>query len=423
MDESFTVLPDAFVGVEDGRIVHLSQTPPAESVRPETIIDAAGMVMLPGLINCRTRLTHSLLRGVGDDLDRRAAVEDHILPAESRTDPRTAEAAALLSIAECLRFGVTSVSDQSVCCDAVAKAAADSGIKACLCPVLSGGPEQVEREFSALRRTWHGYDRGRIRIDAGIPEAPAGDPQIWELMARAAAEDDLGMQITLSETREAHESWVERTALTPSQTMDCHRVLEGRTSAAHCVHLTEADMALLGKRKVTAVFCPVADGKTAAGQADAVAMVRCGMNVALGTDSALFHNNLDLWEDVKAAVLAARTLHGPGAFPAPAALMTATVCGARAQGRERECGMLKVGMDADLCLLDLSQPHLIPCHDLMSHAVYAASGRDVAMTMVRGKILYSAGKFPTIDLTKVMKELTEYAVPKLFDPQPEEEPS
>ena len=82
--------------------------------------------------------------------------------------------------------------------------------------------------------------------------------------------------------------------------------------------------------------------------------------------------------------------------------------------------MLKIGMDADLCLLDFSQPHLIPCHNLMSHLVYAVSGHDVALTMVRGKILYSAGKYHTIDMTKVMEEFTNYTSPKVFS---EEDPA
>ena len=77
--------------------------------------------------------------------------------------------------------------------------------------------------------------------------------------------------------------------------------------------------------------------------------------------------------------------------------------------------MIKVGMDADLCLIDFSAPHLIPCHNVLSALVYSAKGGDVAMTMVRGKILYQSGSFPTIDLKKVVEELTAYALPRLFD--------
>ena len=72
-------------------------------------------------------------------------------------------------------------------------------------------------------------------------------------------------------------------------------------------------------------------------------------------------------------------------------------------------------MDADLILLDFTQPHLIPCHNVLNGLVWSAKGGDVAMTMVRGKILYENGQFPTIDMKKVVEELTEYAIPRLFE--------
>ena len=77
--------------------------------------------------------------------------------------------------------------------------------------------------------------------------------------------------------------------------------------------------------------------------------------------------------------------------------------------------MLQVGMDADIALVDFSAPHLIPCHNVLNGLVWSAKGGDVAMTMVRGKILYQNGVFSTIDLKKVVEELTTYAIPKLFE--------
>ena len=139
------------------------------------------------------------------------------------------------------------------------------------------------------------------------------------------------------------------------------------------------------------------------------------MNVALGTGGAIECGNLDMFEVLRGAAMSVRATTGdPAALPSPAALMMATTCGARAQGRAMECGMIKEGFDADLCLLDFSAPHLIPCHNVLNGLVYSAKGGDVAMTMVRGRILYQNGHFPTIDLQKVVQELTEYAIPTLF---------
>jgi 5-methylthioadenosine/S-adenosylhomocysteine deaminase len=77
--------------------------------------------------------------------------------------------------------------------------------------------------------------------------------------------------------------------------------------------------------------------------------------------------------------------------------------------------MLKVGMDADIALVDFSAPHLMPCHNVLSGLVFSAKGGDVAMTMVRGEILYQNGRFPTIDLNTVVQELMTYAIPRLFN--------
>lgn len=77
--------------------------------------------------------------------------------------------------------------------------------------------------------------------------------------------------------------------------------------------------------------------------------------------------------------------------------------------------MLQVGMDADIALVDFTAPHLMPCHNVVNGLVFSAKGGDVAMTMVRGKILYQNGKFPTIDLNEVVKELMENAIPRLFE--------
>ena len=146
------------------------------------------------------------------------------------------------------------------------------------------------------------------------------------------------------------------------------------------------------------------------------------MNVALGTDGAIECGNLDLFEVMRSAALTVRASKGDAAaLPSQAALMMATVCGARAQGRADECGMIKEGMDADLVLVDFSAPHLMPCHNVLNALVFSAKGGDVAMTMVRGKKLYVNGKFPTIDLSEVVQELTEYALPRLFAEPKEEE--
>lgn len=430
MDERMSVWTNAFVGVTDGKISWLNKKAPEE--KPAQVIDAAGMVLMPGLINCHTHLPMALLRGYADDLALQEWLNDYIFPREDHLDARSVKAATLLGIAECLRFGITSVSDMYYFSEAEAEAIAESGIKANLSRGTSmflGDDFDFEtfpacQELVALHEKWNGYDGGRIKIETSIHAEYTSSYQLWDALSEYAINNGLGMHVHLSETKKEHEDCVEKYGLTPAQLLDCHHVFDTRTTAAHCVHLSGEDMALLAKRGVSAVHCPVSNLKLASGCADVMGMVKAGMNVCLGTDSVASNNNLDLFEEIKACALMAKGKTGdPTAVPAEAALMMATVCGARAQGREQECGMIKEGLDADLILLDFSQPHLIPCHNVLSQLVYAASGHDVVMTMVRGKILYAAGKYPTIDLGAVVQELHDYAIPTVFAPDEKENPA
>lgn len=420
MDEDLRVLFSAFVGVTEGKISYLSRKAPEE--QPKQIINGEGMVLMPGLINCHTHLPMSPLRGYADDVDLATWLNDHIFPREERLDGRCVKAATLLSIAECLRFGTTSVSDMYYFCDEVAEAAAESGIKANISRAVSYFGDEFDfekhpatRELVELKEKWHNYDKGRIRIEAAIHGEYTSNHQVWEAVSEYAKNEGLRMHVHLSESQSEHESCKERHGLTPAQVLDCHHVFDVPTIAAHCVWLEEEDRKLLAKRKVSAVHNPCSNLKLASGCAKVQEMIRAGMNVALGTDSNASNNDLDLFKEIRAASYMAKgSSLDPKALPAEAALMMATVCGARAQGREAECGMIKLGLDADLILLDFTQPHLMPCHNVMSHLVYCVSGHDVVMTMVRGNILYSAGKYHTIDLEAVVKELADYVMPKMF---------
>lgn len=425
MDEELRVLFSAFVGVTDGKISYLSRKAPEE--QPTTIINGEGMVLMPGLINCHTHLAMSPMRGCADDVPLDVWLNDHIFPREERLDGRCVKAATLLSLAEALRFGTTSVSDMYYFCDEVCEAIAQSGIKANVARAISHFGEEFDfekdtrcREMVAVKEKWHGYDNGRIKIEASIHAEYTSHHEVWEAVSEYALNEGLRMHVHLSETKAEHEACKERYGLTPAQIFDCHHVFDVPSIAAHCVWVEEEDMRLLAKRGVTAVHCPVSNLKLGSGCAKVEDMVRAGMNVALGTDSNVSNNNLDLFEEIKAAALMAKGMSlEPKALPAQAALMMATVCGARAQGREAECGMIKLGMDADLILLDFTQPHLMPCHNVMSHLAYAVSGHDVVMTMVRGKVLYAAGEYKTIDLSAVVKELADYVMPHMFSEQKE----
>lgn len=422
MNPKMEVLFGAYIGIEGGKIVSVSRQAPKEP--PQTVIDGTGMVAMPGLVNCHTHLASSVLRSYTDDLGNAQALEE-LLKKEAKMDSRCARAAALLSIAECLRFGVTSVSDLYYYPDATAKAVAESGIKANLALSSYRFIDQNEefdfdtdeqcKELVRLTEKWNGFDEGRIKIDAGIYAEYTSNYKLWEGLVGYASEQGLGLQLHLAQTPGEVEGCLDRTGMNPGELLNCHGLFNLPVTAAGCGYLEPVERKILGRKKVTAVALPLSAAKSGMDCAHILDCVQAGMNVALGTDGAVEAGNLDMFEVMRGAALAERSRRqDASAMPSSAALMMATVCGAQAQGRSKECGMLQAGMDADLILVDFTAPHLMPCHNVLNGLVFSAKGGDVAMTMVRGKILYQNGKFPTIDLSKVVEELVNEAIPKLF---------
>ena len=422
MNEKLDVLFGACIGIEKGKISYIGRQVPEE--QPQTIVDGTGMVAMPGLVNAHTQLAATAMRNLLDDTNRTEALEQ-TLKMEAKLDSRSAKASALMGIAECLRFGITSVSDLYYYPEATAQAMAESGIRGNVALAAYRFIDQNEefdfetdeqcRELCRVAEKWNGYE-DRIRVDAGIYGEYTSNYRLWEGMSAYAREKGLGIQLHLAETPGEVESCLDRNGLGPAELMNCHGVFDIPASCVGCGSLPAEDLAVLGRKKASAVTVPMADGKNGLKSLDVRAAVKAGINVALGTGSVAQCGNADLFEAMRYTAMEARkTADDPSAMPAAAVLMMATVCGARAQGRAAQCGMLKEGMAADLILVDFTAPHLMPCHNVMNGLVFSAKGGDVAMTMVDGKILYQNGRFPTIDLQTVVSELTEYAIPKILE--------
>ena len=420
MADRLPVVYGAYVGVTDGKISYISQSPPEEPA--DRVIDGRGMVLMPGLINCHAHIPMTPLRGYGDDHNLTEWLNDYIFPKEDLWDDRAIRAATLLGLAEMLRFGTTSVSDMYYFSDTVCKCVDEVGIKGNISRSVTVFEDDYcfdkhapSQEMVALKEKWHGHDNGRILVEASIHAEYTSFDKVWQGLAEYAINEGIGMQVHVSETQNEHESCLDKYGLTPAQILDVSHVWDTRAVAAHCVYLTDEDMELFARRGVSPVHCPNSNLKLASGIAPVRKMLDKGLNVTLGTDGVSSSNNADLFEAIKlAALLSNGSTLDPTSLTAYQALKLATVNGAKAQGRENECGMIAPGLDADLIMLDFTQPHLIPCHNPISNLVYAASGHDVCLTMVRGRILYENGVYPTIDMESVLREFNDYVIPLMF---------
>jgi 5-methylthioadenosine/S-adenosylhomocysteine deaminase len=383
--------------------------------RPEGYFDCekdmSGKLLLPGLVNTHTHAAMTLLRGVGTDLPLQEWLFDHVFPVEARLTAEDIRAGSALALLEMIAAGTTSFSDMYFHPEETAALVEQSGMKANLnYPVQAFDPKDTyeknesARRLEALYRAWHGAADGRIRVDGCIHAEYTCNADVAAGTAAWCKSVGGRMHVHLSETQKEHEECLARWGKTPARWMADLGLFDVPCAAAHCVWVTEEDMALMAEKGVTAVHNPTSNMKLGSGFAPIPAMLERGIRVALGTDGAASNNNLNMLEELHlAAVLHDGYLRDTRVLPAAQALDLATRQGALAQGRE-DTGVLEAGKRADLIALDLEQPHLTPCLDAAGLVAYSAQGSDVCLTMVDGRILYENGTFLTLDAGKILAE-------------------
>ena len=184
-------------------------------------------------------------------------------------------------------------------------------------------------------------------------------------------------------------------------------VLKAPTTAAHCVWVSDEDIAMMAELGVTAAHNPVSNLKLGSGVMPLRKMLDAGVNVGLGTDGVASNNRLDMLREMQtAAILHKGVNRDPAITVASEMLPLATVNGARAQGR-MDCGRIEVGNRADLVLIDRNAIHNTPAYDDYAMLCYSAERTDVRLTMADGRILYRNGEYTLIDEERLRAEARE----------------
>ena len=291
--------------------------------------------------------------------------------------------------------------------DDVAKACAETGIRANLCRGLIGlAPDKDDKlaENIQFAKDWNGYDNGRIRVTFG-PHAPYTCPVDYlETVIAAAKENNVEIQMHLCETKGEVEDYVKEHGVTPIVMMDKLGMFELGTIAAHAVHLTDEDMDIMAAKNVRVAHNPQSNLKLASGIAPVDKMLEKGICVGLGTDGTSSNNNLDMLEECRlAAMLHKATSYNPLAVPAEEAWKMATENGAKVLGFEN-LGKLEPGYLADIVLWDMHKPYWYPRHNKLSLLVYAANANDADTVLVAGKVVLKDGKLTKFDEEKIYAE-------------------
>lgn len=395
------------IAIEDTKIVAVGDG--AANWSADRIIDGKNKLAVPGLVNTHTHAGMTLFRSYADDMLLMDWLQNKIWPAEAKIEDHDIYWGSMLAIAEMLKTGTTTFADMYFHMPEVAKAVEQTGIRAVLARGMAGiapNAEEALVESEAFYNEFNGAVDGRITVMLG-PHAPYTCPPPY-LKRVVALAHKLGAQIHihLAETKGEVETCLKEYGKSPIALMDELGVLDCGVLAAHCVHLTAADIELMSRKKVRVAHNPGSNMKLASGVAPVPQLLSAGVCVGLGTDGTASNNNLDMLEEV----MLAATLHkvntlDPLAVPAKTAVSMATSDGAKALSLDHSIGKIAVGYQADITLLDTHKLHWYPKNDRISLLTYSARGADVDTVLVDGKILLDKGQFTTIDEERLMYEV------------------
>lgn len=407
------VIYDAGIAVNEGIVVHVGPYDTIQSVSsPHEHLDLSGKYVLPGLVNGHTHLPMTLLRGFADDMPLMEWLEKHIWPVEFQLTDDMLAIGARIGCAELIRTGCTAFLNGYFHESITGDIASQTGIRSVLGEGFFSFPSPLfptaEDCWKTIRDLNNRYVRNPLIRTAVTPHAVfTVSPD--EMIASYELATEIGSiwQIHLAESETETSICMEKHGKRPVRLLHDLGLLSSQTTLHHCVDVNDDEIALLAEAGCKVVHNPASNLKLNSGMSPVQKMLDAGVTVGLGTDGAASNNQLNLFRDMALAALIGKVRsNDASAVSAQAVLDMATRGSAQCIGWP-ELGRLEKGCPADMIALDMAHPGMMPVHNPVSHAVYAATGHEVCMTMVAGEILYLYGEFRTIDIHALQSQAQE----------------
>jgi 5-methylthioadenosine/S-adenosylhomocysteine deaminase len=418
------ILERGSVLVRDDRIAAIGTADELKRQAPAAeVIDCAGNILMPGMVNTHTHLFQTLLKGPGDDMVLKKWFTCMTGPAAVELTAADCHAAAMHGCVESIRSGVTTLVDfmyvhpRPGLTRAVIDAYEETGMRGFVCRgFLSDGvdygvpPALIETAEAALadaRTLIKEQNRPGGRVQVGL--APC---MIWALDEKSLrqtrqAADELGVLVTIhiSETPFEIEHAQRAYGRTDTAFLSDIGFLKPDVLAVHCVKCSSSDIATLRRHGTKVSHNPCSNMYLASGLAPIPEMLRAGIDVGLASDGPASSNNHSLFQAMKFAALIQKGFHGDATImTAGQVLDMATIGGARAVGLEHEIGSIEIGKKADLVLVDLTDAFVSPVHDPVSALVYSALGHEPTLVVIDGAIVMRDRKVLTVDERVVRRQ-------------------
>jgi 5-methylthioadenosine/S-adenosylhomocysteine deaminase len=367
------------------------------------VIQAKGLLAIPGLINTHAHVPMVLFRGLAEDVTISAWFNDYIWPLESNLTPEDVYWGALLGIAEMIEAGVTFVADHYFYMDEVARAIEQAGIRANLVWAVFGheGEGKLDATCEFVER-WQGRADGRIATWLG-PHAPyTTGVEFLKASVQRARRLGVGLHTHVSETAEQVQLSLQEYGITPVQMLAETGVLDQPAILAHCLYPSEEDLHLLASARAGIAHAPKTYLKLGMGTAPVRRFRLAGIPVGLATDGAVSNNTLDILEQLRLMALTQKGAASDSTvLPVGEALDIAFRGAAQVVGMGNQLGEIVPGKLADITLLRQDGMQQTPRYDPAANLVYSTRSSDVHSVICNGKIVLLNGNLLTIDKNEV----------------------
>ncbi len=412
MNPSRQIIRDGGILIEEDRIARIGPASSFAGLQTDTLIDATGQIVIPGLINAHTHTAYYIMRGLGMDRILLDWLQELVWPWLKGMDEEDAYTASLLGYVECLKSGTTCLVDNQNYpvynpqnYDAAAQAALESGLRvtfACgysdirfVCPPdFIDTPEGIEKECRRMIHAWHG--KGNVQVSVSPINLLYCSDESIQRGLRIMAETGTNMHTHVAESKKEFEALFSRFGKGYIEAFHEMGALSDRFQSVHSVWISPKEIDLLAQTKTNVVYNPTANMLLASGIAPITQLQAAGVNVALGTDNP--NNTNDMLELMKFAGLLQKVgTRDPLATPAATVLEMATINGARALHLDDQIGSLEIGKQADIVTVETRSPHNTPLHDPVATLVYSANGSDVRNVLAAGRPLLKDGQVVHLD--------------------------
>ena len=367
--------------VRDGRFVCLDAAPGAEAART---IEADGLAILPAFYNTHTHAAMTLMRGYGDDRPLHEWLEEWVWPYEDKLGAGDIRHGSEIAIKEMISTGTVFFNDMYFDIDETMELVEAAGMRAAIGVTLMDNHPKVLRDEKAARvRSWK--DSSRLLLTVAPHSVYTASRDTLLEAAKLARENGRRIHIHVSETTKEVQDCIAATGMTPVRYLDSLGLLGPDVIAAHCVHVDKEEWDILAERGVTVSHCPCSNMKLGSGRFPYELALASGARITLGTDGCSSNNNLDMREEMKVAALLAKVTGDAALLSASQVLQWATRNGAEAFGFD--AGVVAEGKLADAVLVDMGNPKMTPCHNLISNWVYSADSSCIKYVICNGNIL------------------------------------